>query len=431
MSVVAFLPAKGTSERVLNKNTRMFCGEPLFLRTLRKLLRCPSVDAVYLDSDDPTILALGEQAGAIPLPRNPSLATNQTDGHQLFANEVAQVDASIYLQVLCTSPFVTIETIERAIHILKTDQSYDSVVLGHEQVVYPWSNGLPDYPYGAIPNSSDLQPQSCEGMSLYAVRGEEARTRGRRIGERPYFLVGTPMECLDINTEGDWELTECVARGMRQKEQQRFNFLKSVLSSAIISDACDDLGIGGSVGLSFRQNIPGRVLFGRASTIEIGPCEPDEAHGIYDGLRTYESMAPETIVVVKNRVEGLAYFGELNARLALRAGVQGVVIDGTTRDWTATTHTGLPVFARSIASHDVRGKATVRYINEPITFGSTVIRQNDMIFADTDGVVVLPDTHKDRILERALAIAAREHSIVQAIQSGAMGTDLLDTHGCL
>ena len=37
MKVVAFLPVKGTSERVESKNTKLICDKPLFMWSLEKL----------------------------------------------------------------------------------------------------------------------------------------------------------------------------------------------------------------------------------------------------------------------------------------------------------------------------------------------------------------------------------------------------------
>ena len=41
MRVVAFVPAKGESSRIRNKNTVILDGEYLFKRKLRQLLECP------------------------------------------------------------------------------------------------------------------------------------------------------------------------------------------------------------------------------------------------------------------------------------------------------------------------------------------------------------------------------------------------------
>ena len=52
MKVVAFVPAKGNSERIESKNTRVLDGEYLFKRKLRQLLECDEIDEVWLDSED-------------------------------------------------------------------------------------------------------------------------------------------------------------------------------------------------------------------------------------------------------------------------------------------------------------------------------------------------------------------------------------------
>lgn len=105
MTVTAFLPAKGLSKRVPGKNMRLFNGEPLFVYTLKKLLKNPCIDEVYLDSEDDEILEIGEQLGSKLIKRKPELASNDTDGHELFVNEIEQVPhADIYIQALCTSP---------------------------------------------------------------------------------------------------------------------------------------------------------------------------------------------------------------------------------------------------------------------------------------------------------------------------------------
>ncbi len=51
MKIVAFLPVKGTSSRIENKNIKLLDGKPLFLHTLEKLSSCSFIDEVYLDSE--------------------------------------------------------------------------------------------------------------------------------------------------------------------------------------------------------------------------------------------------------------------------------------------------------------------------------------------------------------------------------------------
>jgi len=59
--IIAFLPAKGTSSRIKNKNIRFLNGKPLFLHTLEKLISCNFIDEVYLDSDSNEIFNLASE----------------------------------------------------------------------------------------------------------------------------------------------------------------------------------------------------------------------------------------------------------------------------------------------------------------------------------------------------------------------------------
>ena len=46
MRIVAFVPAKGESSRIANKNTRILDGEYLFKRKILQLLECNEIDDV-------------------------------------------------------------------------------------------------------------------------------------------------------------------------------------------------------------------------------------------------------------------------------------------------------------------------------------------------------------------------------------------------
>jgi len=128
MKVAAFLPAKGSSNRIPNKNTMLLDGEPLFLRSLKKLTSIPLIDEVYLDTESFEIIDLASEVKCKILKRDPSLASNKTDGNLLFYNEVLNTDADICVQLLCTSPFIKTSTIEKGIKFLMENQDYDSVV---------------------------------------------------------------------------------------------------------------------------------------------------------------------------------------------------------------------------------------------------------------------------------------------------------------
>ena len=54
-SVIALLPMKGHSERIPNKNLKLFAGKPLFYWTLKALLDCEMIGNVVINTDSKLI----------------------------------------------------------------------------------------------------------------------------------------------------------------------------------------------------------------------------------------------------------------------------------------------------------------------------------------------------------------------------------------
>ena len=430
MKVVAFLPAKGTSQRVKNKNTRVFNGEPFFAFTLRKLLNCEFIDEVFIDSEDAEILEYGHRLGATKLPRERELATNKTDGHQLFYNEVRQVEADIYIQHLCTSPFVGESTIAHCVELVRNNDDTDSVILARKEKCYYWSDGTPEYDIGQIPNSFDLPDTITEAMSLYVVDGKTARKYKRRIGERPKLVFGDPLELIDVNSETDFQLALTIGAGIVAEEEKKLRLVGRFLSSPILSDCCDELGLQCVLPPTYSANLPDSKIFGRARTLHIRAArESDPPDSIYDALQSYKHVVSNDIIVVQNEVPEFAYFGELNMSLSLRSGAIGAIIGGVTRDSRATTSAGFPVFAKGNYCKDIKGRGAVESINQCIELDGIPVAPSDLIFADKDGIVVIPRKFETKILGMAMSRMQSENKIVSDICSDVKVEGLVEKYG--
>lgn len=429
VKVVAFVPAKGSSERIENKNARLLDGRPLVVHTLEKLLKCREIDEVYLDTESDDIASLAAHLPVTVMKRNRFLATNGTDGHALFLNEVRHVEADIYVQALCTAPFVRPETIDRAIAILKTEASYDSVALVRKEKQYVWSDSAPVYGYGRIPNSVELSPTLIEAMSLYVVRRDAALRTERRFGDRVCLLEAAPVETIDVNTPADFELAEFVASGQRERERITLRTLRSELSSPILSDILDDLGIDAVV-RGLRPLTAEARLLGRAKTLRLRPlCDGEDYRGIYDALHSYDRIVANDVIVVENGTPEYAYFGDLNARLAIRAGAVGAIIDGATRDSNNVRTLGFPVFARGTTCVDVRRRATVDGIDVPVTIGGLRVEPGELVFADADGIIVIPARHEQAVIARAMETIAKESGISRDIAANVPARRILSARG--
>jgi 4-hydroxy-4-methyl-2-oxoglutarate aldolase len=112
-----------------------------------------------------------------------------------------------------------------------------------------------------------------------------------------------------------------------------------------------------------------------------------------------------------------ALWGDVACTFAAKKGIAGVVADGPVRDIEALRRMKFPVWSTSISpSHpEKRGPGSV---NVPIVADGVLVEPGDVIVADDDGVLVIPQAHLVRAVEGARARAAKEVAIRGRIEAG-------------
>ncbi|WP_327113376.1 hypothetical protein OHB12_31375 [Nocardia sp. NBC_01730] len=120
---------------------------------------------------------------------------------------------------------------------------------------------------------------------------------------------------------------------------------------------------------------------------------------------------------------GFGHWGEVLTVAAQHRGLNGLLIDGGVRDAAELEALRFSVFSRNNSilgtRKDFRG-----VFERPVTIGGVTIRTGDLIVGDVDGVVALPATDIDRILDRADARVAHEKQIMSQLLNGATTLEL-------
>ncbi len=440
MKIVAFVPAKSESERISNKNTAILDGEFLFKRKLQQLLRVDLIDEVYLDTDSQDLIDKAANLEIKSILRPKELASNKTDGHELFAFECSQVtDADIYIQALCTAPFIDENTIKRAIEQLLANEKADSLIAVSTKKIYSWKNNNPEYGYGRVPNSVDLPPTIAEAMSLYIVKKPKGAPAPKmRFGKNCILFDITPIEDIDINYPADLAMAEEICLGQRSKRNLRNKLLKAHLSSPILSDILKEMGVKGVTAPNFKC-ISGRKILGTAKTLSLVALEDgqkydrnkktDDWKGIYRAYDSYNFVRSGDIIVVATNIPNKAYFGDLNANLAIRAGAEGAIIDGYTRDSYDVNELGFSVFAHDSHCDDIKYEGTLKAMNMPIKLGGIDVANGDYVFADRDGVVIIPEAIWPEVEAQAWHMLRNEAQIRFDILEGKLSSDILSNRG--
>ena len=409
--VVAIVPCKGESVRVLDKNKRFVGGEPLWLRKARMLDRCECVNRVVVDSDDKGIREEAARHGFETLERPGEV--NEFDGHELFAWHVDSLAADVYVEALCTAPFVTERHVKDCV----------GAVLGEFDTAYLVERRS-DYEVGRypdrLPNSVDLSGTVVDCMSLYAVSGKWALEHGKRTGGNEMRVRCRGYESIDVDYETDLEHARLVALGMKERDNARLRALEGVLGSALVSDCLEEQGIV-DYAMEF-EFAPEASIVGRACTL--GLSYKDSAScvgGIYDALQHYDWCMPGDLLVVETGPVYAAYFGELNSLLAHRAGARGCIVEHATRD---SGEVVLPVWSDYRMPSDCRDVLGVRTIGGTVEIQGVAIEHGELLVADADGVVRIPREIETETVRLCLDRADNEARIKMRIAHG-FDTDAL------
>ena len=109
-----------------------------------------------------------------------------------------------------------------------------------------------------------------------------------------------------------------------------------------------------------------------------------------------------------------AIFGELMATYCKLRGLAGIVVDGCVRDYDALSQMDFPIYARGVTPNGPY-KNGPGEIGFTVTVGNQVIYPGDILVGDGDGVVVIRPEDAPELLEKTLAVSAKEAKIMETM----------------
>ena len=186
------------------------------------------------------------------------------------------------------------------------------------------------------------------------------------------------------------------------------------LDTATLSDALDRLGILGQC-YKIKPRDSDFRMAGRAWTLKYGPAaKPCGTVGDY-----IDDVAPGSVIVLDNNGrDDCTVWGDILTEIAHRRGIAGTVINGINRDTHLCLSLGYPVFSIDHWMRTGKDRVQVEATGVPVNIGGARVAPGDILKGDTDGVVVIPKEHEDRVLEVAEQIEAAENRIREAARSG-------------
>lgn len=215
-----------------------------------------------------------------------------------------------------------------------------------------------------------------------------------------------------------------------------FAGLKTKLYTAVISDVLDSLGLPNQTMRPFiRPLVEDSTIFGpvRTGLFEARNGVGDDENPYDVEIAAIDDLRPGDVPVFgcNGPTETIAPWGELLTTAAMARGAIGFITDGLVRDVRAIRAVQFPVFHGGIGPLDSAGRAKMTKRDVAIDCGGVRIQPNDIIFADDDGVAVIPVAKASEVIARALEKINGENRTRDEIRAGRKLADIYKEYGIL
>jgi regulator of RNase E activity RraA len=170
---------------------------------------------------------------------------------------------------------------------------------------------------------------------------------------------------------------------------------------------------------TIRPLDPPRKLAGVVYTVSGQRHEGLDAHQTLLAWTALLGKAPPgSVVVCQPNDSTLAHMGELSSETLTYRGIRGYVVDGGCRDSDFILQLGFRVWCRYFTPMDVVGRWMADAFGEPIEIGGVTIRSGDLLLADRDGVVIVPQEIAAEVVGRVEEVMRTENKVRTAILQG-------------
>ena len=224
---------------------------------------------------------------------------------------------------------------------------------------------------------------------------------------------------------------------MFDTDPEIFQFVKEKLYVAAMCDILDSLGYRQqAMHQRIRPLLPDMRacgFVGRARTMRWMDTDyvvESDPYGLE--LESMDSLKPGDAVIHSTDPGGTnAPWGELMSTIAKRNGAVGCVCDSQIRDCVRIIEMGFPVYYAGIRPLDSQGRARVMAYDVPLRCGEVLVNPGELVFADFDGVVVIPRPVEKEVLRLALEKVGKENASRQELLAGTTLKEVYARYGVL
>lgn len=217
-----------------------------------------------------------------------------------------------------------------------------------------------------------------------------------------------------------------------ETDKELFDLVESELYTPVLGDILDGLGF-------YHQFLPPPVqpisqqykLAGRAMPVLMIDVFGPQKKPFGKLTEALDQLQEDEIYLATGGAMRCAYWGEILTVTARMRGARGAVIDGYHRDTPKVLEQNWPVFSRGRFAQDSGVRTQVADYRCNIEIGGVWIEPGDLVFADLDGVLIVPRKVEKEVIAKALQKARCEKLVRKEIENGMSSTDAFSKYGIL
>lgn len=203
--------------------------------------------------------------------------------------------------------------------------------------------------------------------------------------------------------------------------------------SAVVCDALDSLGLTHqSPRVELRPMTVDGVLVGRCKTTLWQDMYHEDPQPYELELKAVDDCRKDDVLIAAaggSIRSGI--WGELLSTAARNQGCVGAIVDGAVRDVNQMREMQFPVFARGRCIYDSQNRQRVTDIDIAVEIDGVVFSPGDLVVADGDGIVVVPQSDEEEAVRRAWEKVHAENETRDAIKAGMKATEAYEKFGVL
>ena len=218
--ILAFIPARGGSKGIPNKNIKLFNGKPLIEWTIKSALKSKLINKVIVSSDSKKILSLSKKFGADVILRPKNISGNSATTESAIMHYIKNTKESFDTIVILspTSPLRKKKDIDNAIKEFrskKLDSCFSASKLldfliwklnkkkKYESINYDFQNrGI----------RQKREPNYVENGSIYVFKTKLIKYYNNRMAGKIGMYLMNIWQSFEIDEKDDWKLLETIQK---------------------------------------------------------------------------------------------------------------------------------------------------------------------------------------------------------------------------